>query len=477
MSASTELSVAAKAMCDSREEEKATVGKKRYIDESVSHSHKKSRGYELDNAAVIQHMLNDALIAVKNPRTVLADCSDTAAPMPPHSDQHATPYRGSQGSGNSSGNIQPRSMREKNRRHRILAGFSKLENVIPSTEEEPVHAVILVHGIVSTVRDWDYLRGELKKRLGKRFLIYASSSNEFLLTFQGVITAGERLANEVRTLVKKNPSLQRITFVAHSLGGLFVRYAIALLHEPQNSERVSVGGSEQRPGSIADLEPVCCITLATPHLGVSGKGQLPFLLGLNVLEKLAPSVAPFITGETGRQLFLADGSLKEKKLPVLVEMAADSQGKPFLSALRAFRLRLLYANAGYDRMVGWQTSSIRRAAELPVIPKTAISPLYRHIVLVQNSPAVEGTNLPDPHAFTTDPSNEFELYHEYMIAGLQQVSWRKVDVNFEEAFWPFFAHNYIHVKMEWLHFEGAGVIRHVADTILEQHSDAFLSKL
>ncbi|CAI7747893.1 unnamed protein product [Closterium sp. NIES-54] len=345
------------------------------------------------------------------------------------------------------------------------------------SEEKPVHAVILVHGIVSTVRDWDYLRGELKKRLGKRFLIYASSSNEFLLTFQGVITAGERLANEVRTLVKKNPSLQRITFVAHSLGGLFVRYAIALLHEPHNSEKASVGGSKQQPGSIAGLEPVCFITLATPHLGVSGKGQLPFLLGLNALEKLAPSVAPFITGETGRQLFLGDGSMKDKKLPILVEMAADSQGKPFLSALRAFRLRLLYANAGYDRMVGWQTSSIRRAAELPMIPKAAISSLYRHIVLVQNSPAVEGTNLPDPHAFTTDPSNDFELYHEYMIAGLQQVSWRKVDVNFEEAFLPFFAHNYIHVKMEWLHFEGAGVIRHVADTILEQHSDAFLSKL
>ncbi|CAI5965338.1 unnamed protein product [Closterium sp. NIES-65] len=169
--------------------------------------------------------------------------------------------------------------------------------------------------------------------------------------------------------------------------------------------------------------------------------------------------------------------MKDKKLPILVEMAADSPGKPFLSALKTFRLRLLYANAGYDRMVGWQTSSIRRAAELPVIAKAAISPLYRHIVLVQNSPAVEGTNLPDPHSFTTDPSNDFELYHEYMIAGLQQVSWRKVDVNFEEAFLPFFAHNYIHVKMEWLHFEGAGVIRHVADTILEQHSDAFLSKL
>ncbi|GJP38891.1 hypothetical protein CLOM_g7024 [Closterium sp. NIES-68] len=354
---------------------------------------------------------------------------------------------------------------------------SASRTVSKRSDEDPVHAVILVHGIVSTVRDWDYLRGELKKKLGRRFLIYASSSNEFLLTFQGVVTAGERLANEVRTLVKKNPSLQRITFVAHSLGGLFSRYAIALLHEPHNSEGVTVGDPDQRPGLIAGLEPVCFITLATPHLGAFGKGQLPFLLGVQFLEKLAPSVAPLVTGQTGSQLFLSDGSLSETKLPILVEMAADSKGKPFLSALKAFRLRLCYANAGYDRMVGWQTASIRRAAELPVLPKTSISPLYRHIVLVQNCLAAEGTDLPDPRSFTTNPSKDHELYQEYMIAGLQRVSWRKVDVNFEEAFWPFSAHNNILVKMEWLHFEGAGVVRHVSDTILEQHSDAFLSKL
>ena len=37
------------------------------------------------------------------------------------------------------------------------------------------------------------------------------------------------------------------------------------------------------------------------------------------------------------------------------------------SALRTFRLRVLYANVGFDHMVGWQTSSIRRPAELPKV--------------------------------------------------------------------------------------------------------------
>lgn len=35
---------------------------------------------------------------------------------------------------------------------------------------------------------------------------------------------------------------------------------------------------------------------------------------------------------------------------------------------------------------------------------------------------------------------------EEMIGGLQQLSWKKVDVSFHSAFWPFFAHNNIHVK-------------------------------
>ena len=33
-----------------------------------------------------------------------------------------------------------------------------------------------------------------------------------------------------------------------------------------------------------------------------------------------------------------------------------------------------------------------------------------------------------------------------MIAALQSVDWRKVDVSFHNAFWPGFAHNHIHVR-------------------------------
>ncbi|GLT68351.1 hypothetical protein SLA2020_405940 [Shorea laevis] len=59
---------------------------------------------------------------------------------------------------------------------------------------------------------------------------------------------------------------------------------------------------------------------------------------------------------------------------------------------------------------------------------------------------------------------------EEMIRGLRKLAWKKVDVSFHSAFWPFFAHNNIHVKNEWLHNAGTGVIAHVVDTLKQQES-------
>lgn len=86
-------------------------------------------------------------------------------------------------------------------------------------------------------------------------------------------------------VVKKTKSLKRISFVAHSLGGLFARYAISVLYSPDTYNSGQLGDSmncmmenSQRTdfsrGTIAGLEPINFITLATPHLGVRGKKQV-----------------------------------------------------------------------------------------------------------------------------------------------------------------------------------------------------------
>ncbi|KAF2550414.1 hypothetical protein F2Q68_00035035 [Brassica cretica] len=227
----------------------------------------------------------------------------------------------------------------------------------------PDHLLVLVHGIWASPSVWLYVEAEMKRRVGTRFLIYASSSNTSTKTFGGIDGAGKRLAEEVRQVVQKSKSLKKISFLAHSLGGLFARHAVAVLYSQANDDAVSKSGdSHILRGRIAGLEPINFITLATPHLGVRGRKQLPFLLGVPILEKLAAPIAPFFIGRTGTQLFLTDG--KADKPPLLLRMASDCEDLKFLSSLGAFPCRIVYANVSYDYMVGWRTSSIRRETEL-----------------------------------------------------------------------------------------------------------------
>ncbi|XP_048447122.1 uncharacterized protein LOC103944240 isoform X2 [Pyrus x bretschneideri] len=313
----------------------------------------------------------------------------------------------------------------------------------------------------------------------------ASSCNTYTKTFSGIDGAGKRLADEVMQLVQKTESLKKISFLAHSLGGLFARYAISVLYTLNDSASSTTANSQTayslRRGKIAGLEPINFVTLATPHLGVRGKKQLPFLLGVPFLEKLAAPIAPIVVGRTGSQLFLTDG--KPERPPLLLRMASDCKDGKFLSAMGAFKSRIIYANVSYDHMVGWRTSSIRRETGIFKPPRRSLDG-YKHVVDVEYCPPVssEGPHFPPEaakakEAAQSEPNIQKTLeYHEIvedeMIRGLQQVGWRKVDVSFHSAFWPFFAHNNIHVKSEWLHNAGVGVVAHVADSLKQQESSS-----
>lgn len=96
------------------------------------------------------------------------------------------------------------------------------------------------------------------------------------------------LFKQVLQIVKKTESLRKISFLAHSLGGLFARYAITILYTPDISTTdcsydnpSSTNDNSKRECSsggalIAKLKPINFITLATPHLGVRGKNQVRF---------------------------------------------------------------------------------------------------------------------------------------------------------------------------------------------------------
>ncbi|KAJ9689554.1 hypothetical protein PVL29_014973 [Vitis rotundifolia] len=228
----------------------------------------------------------------------------------------------------------------------------------------PEHLVIMVNGIVGSAADWKYAAEQFVKKLPDKVIVHRSECNYSTLTFNGVDLMGERLAKEVLAVVKRWPEVRKISFVAHSLGGLVARYAVAMLYEPfpkMESSGLSVNhsvqGLEQPYDRIAGLEPMNFITFATPHLGSRGHKQLPFLGGLPFLEKRASQTAHLIVGRSGKHLFLTDSD--DGRPPLLLQMVNDSDGLKFISALRSFKRRVAYANANYDRILFWLKISFK----------------------------------------------------------------------------------------------------------------------
>lgn len=82
---------------------------------------------------------------------------------------------------------------------------------------------------------------------------------------------------KVLAVVKHRSGLKKISFVAHSLGGLVARYAIGKLYEqPGEADSLDSPSKDKsgKGGEIAGLEPMNFITFATPHLGSRGHRQV-----------------------------------------------------------------------------------------------------------------------------------------------------------------------------------------------------------
>lgn len=90
------------------------------------------------------------------------------------------------------------------------------------------------------------------------------------------------------SVVECRPELKKISFVAHSLGGLIARYAIALLYENETATQTDYHEEYEKDvnharsnqptgqGKIAGLEPMNFITFVTPHLGTRSHKQVMF---------------------------------------------------------------------------------------------------------------------------------------------------------------------------------------------------------
>nr|CAB3450560.1 unnamed protein product [Digitaria exilis] len=188
----------------------------------------------------------------------------------------------------------------------------------------PDHLVVMVHGIVGSTADWKFGAEQFDKLLSGKVIVHCSNRNMHKLTLDGIDVMGERLAQEViRQVIEeidRRPHIKKISFVAHSVGGLVARYAIGRLYRPpkQTCENTPQSLSDSSRGTIHGLEAINFITVASPHLGSRGNKQ-------------------------------------------------------------AFRRRVAYSNVRHDHIVGWRTSSIRQDSELPKWVDST-NKIYPHIV-------------------------------------------------------------------------------------------------
>ncbi|KAF5456229.1 hypothetical protein F2P56_025733 [Juglans regia] len=325
------------------------------------------------------------------------------------------------------------------------------------------HLVVMVNGILGSATDWKFAAEQFVKVLPDKVFVHCSERNVSKLTLDGVDVMGERLAEEVIEVIRRKPNLRKISFVAHSVGGLVARYAIGRLYRPPERENLEDSSSnrseEDSKGTIGGLEAMNFITSATPHLGSRGHKQVPFLFGVPAIEKLANFVIHLIFKRTGRHLFMNDDD--EGKPPLLKRMIEDYGDCYFMSALRAFRHRVAYSNVGYDHIVGWRTSCIRRNSDLPKWEDT-LNEKYPHVVYEEHCKAYDDEQC-EPTSIKDGGSDKLE---EELVTGLSRVSWDKVDVSFHSCRQKFAAHSVIQVKDQSMHIEGADVIQHMIDHFL-----------
>lgn len=194
----------------------------------------------------------------------------------------------------------------------------------------PSSLVVTVHGLYGGAANLAVLE-DLVRQPG--VMVHACATNEGR-TRDGVQNGGARLAEEVRDIVRRNPSLTRLSLVGNSLGGLYVRHAAALL--------LDAGGAGTMAGGLV---PDALLTIGTPHCGVRRFLFWPVPTPLHALGGL-------FAGLTAVELLLRDGGGE----PLLLEMARP--GGRHDTALRAFRRRRLYANLRGDAMVPFGTAAI-----------------------------------------------------------------------------------------------------------------------
>jgi hypothetical protein len=153
------------------------------------------------------------------------------------------------------------------------------------------------------------------------YIVRVSNVNNFTKTHDGLDAMAERLTKFVLDERDANRSINKISFVGHSLGGLMIRGCIKKLNDLY---------------FFSTVKPMAYISVASPHRGI------------DEIVYWRQVAARYIIGNTGLEL------LKEDKK----EMLSTLDSPEYINALDLFIHKVVYGNAIGDTSVSFKSACI-----------------------------------------------------------------------------------------------------------------------
>lgn len=243
-------------------------------------------------------------------------------------------------------------LRERSQLDKQVANFDKVGSFVPNTvlqinnqdtydlwnlplpnDKEPIHLVILTHGLHSNVSaDMLYLKEQIDSL--KENVVVKGFFGNVGKTERGIRYLGSRVAEYVVDLVSNNETFKdgrvnKISFIGHSLGGLVQTFAIAYIEN-------------NFPWFFKSIKPINFIALASPLLGVVHEN--PRYVKIALLAG--------IVGKTGQDLGLYYSENDSKPLLLLLPTG------PTHRVLKTFVRRTVYSNIKNDGIVPLRTASL-----------------------------------------------------------------------------------------------------------------------
>ncbi|RYP59562.1 hypothetical protein DL769_008470 [Monosporascus sp. CRB-8-3] len=233
---------------------------------------------------------------------------------------------------------------------------------------EAGHLCVLVHGLWGNPNHMRSVAKALRAAYPEEQLyILVAERNKGSFTYDGIELGGERVCVEIEEELDKIRSrggkVAKLSIVGYSLGGLVARYAIGLLHAK---------------GLFDQVEPVNFTTFVTPHLGVRSPSRGWHNHVWNVLGARTLSMS-------GRQLFTID-NFRGTGRPLLAILADPDS--IFMSGLKRFKRRTLYANIANDRSAVYYTTGISKTDPFTDMSKVKANYLegYEDVILDPRNP-------------------------------------------------------------------------------------------